>query len=428
MRFYSITLPDLPMHRSFLLLALIPLAAPAADTDWRAFRGTDGTATTTAKLPTTWSATENVAWKTDLPGAGTSTPIVVGDRVFVTCYSGYNVPGQPQGAQEDLKLHLCCLDRKTGKLTWTKDVKPKLPEQERIRDGHGYASSTPTADDERVYAFFGKSGVVAFDHAGKELWTADVGSTLHGWGSAASLLLADGLLIVNASVESETLFALDVKTGKEVWARKGVKESWNTPILATAGDRTELVFAIGGKVLGLDPKTGKELWTCATDIPWYMVPSLVAADGVVYVLGGRPGYGLAVKLGGSGDVTKTHRLWTSKKGGNVSSPVYHAGHLYWMHDNQQAAFCADAKTGAVVYEEKLPRAGQVYGSPVLADGKIYYPARDGKVLVVAAAPKFELLATNTLGEGRGEFNASPAASGAQLLLRTNKAVYCIGKE
>jgi outer membrane protein assembly factor BamB len=399
----------------------------AQDTDWRSFRGNDGTATVSAKLPTRWTSKENVVWKTDLPGAGTSTPVVIGDHVFVTCYSGYNVPGQGQGKQEDLKLHLCRLDRKTGKLAWTKDVKAKLPEQEKIRDGHGYASSTPTAGADRVYCFFGKSGVVAFDHDGKELWTADVGATLHGWGSAASLLLHDGLLIVNASVESETLFALDVKTGKEVWNVKKVFESWNTPVLAKAGDRTELVLAINGKVLGLDPKSGKELWRCDTGIPAYMVPSVVVADGVAYVIGGRPAGGLAVKLGGSGDVTKTHRLWTSKKGSIVSSPVYSDGHLYWMGDNNETAFCAVAKTGEVVYEEKVPRAGQVYGSPVLADGKIYYPARDGKVHVVAAAPKFELIASNTFGE-RGTFNSSPAVSGSRLLLRTDKAVYCVGAE
>ena len=134
-----------------------------------------------------------------------------------------------------------------------------------------------------------------------------------------------------------------------------------------------------------------------------------------------------MRLGGSGDVTKTHRLWTSKKGSIVSSPVYHDGHLYWMGENNETAFCADAKTGQVVYEEKVPRAGQVYGSPVLADGKIYYPARDGKVHVVAATPKFDLLATNTFGE-RGTFNSSPAVSGGQLLLRTDKAIYCVGKE
>jgi hypothetical protein len=152
----------------------------------------------------------------------------------------------------------------------------------------------------------------------------------------------------------------------------------------------------------------------------------VAHDGVVYAIGGRPGGGLAVRLGGTGDVTRTHRLWTSKKGGNVSSPIYHDGHLYWMHDNQGIAFCADARTGAVVYEERIRRPEQVYGSPVLAEGKIYYPGRNGTTYVVAAKPAFELLATNSWGE-RGDFNASPAVAGGQLFLRTNRFVCCVGR-
>lgn len=397
-------------------------------TDWRAFRGNDGYASSADRgVPATWSDTENTVWKTDLPGAGTSTPIVVGNRVFVTCYSGYNVPGQPAGQQSDLKLHLVCLDRASGKILWARDVAPNLPERDSIREGHGYASNTPTADDQRVYAFFGKSGVLAFDHEGKELWRADVGSNLSGWGSAASLLLHGDLLIVNASVESEKLFALDARTGKEVWSISGINQSWNTPILARHGDRTELVVAIFQQVLGIDPKTGKRLWSCKTDIPWYMVPSLVAHDGIVYAIGGRPGGGLAVKLGGSGDVTRTHRLWTSNKGGNVSSPVYHDGHLYWMHDQTGVAFCADAKTGEVVYEERIPRAGQVYASAVLADGKIYYPARTGTTFVVAAQPKFELLARNTFGE-RGTYDSSLAVAGGQLFIRTNRFVCCVGKK
>jgi outer membrane protein assembly factor BamB len=413
-----------------LSLTLTTTSVRAQDklSDWRAFRGNDGSATSTEKgVPLTWSATENMVWKTDLPGAGSSTPIIVGSRVFVTCYSGFNVPGQGRGRQEDLKLHLVCLDRANGKILWKRDVAARTPEQDNIRDGHGYASSTPVADDTRVFAFFGKSGVLGFDHDGKELWRADVGSKLNGWGSGASLLMFGDLVIVNASVESETLYALDAKTGKEVWHLGRLREAWNTPILAKNGDKTELVVAMLGKVLGLEPTTGKELWNCATDIPWYMVPSLVAHDGVVYAIGGRPGGGLAVKLGGSGNVTKTHRLWTSKKGGNVSSPIYHDGHLYWMHDNLGIAFCADARTGSVVYEERIPRASQVYASPVLADGKIYYPSRTGATFVVAAQPKFELLATNSWND-RGTYNASPAIAGRQLFLRTDRFVCCVGKK
>jgi outer membrane protein assembly factor BamB len=228
-------------------------------------------------------------------------------------------------------------------------------------------------------------------------------------------------------VESEKLYALNAQTGKEVWRLGGVREAWNTPILARNGDKTELVIAIGGKVLGIDLRTGTQIWSCATDIPWYMVPSLVAHDGVVYAIGGRPGGGLAVRLGGKGDVTNTHRLWTSKKGGNVSSPIHHEGHLYWIHDNLGVAYCADARTGAIIYEERLARAGQVYGSPVLADGRIYYPSRSGTIYVVAAGPKFELLATNSWGEG-GIHNASPAVAGRQIFFRTDRFVCCVGKK
>lgn len=410
-----------------VMLGLIVDPARGEDkhSDWRAFRGNDGSATSRATgLPSTWSAQENIAWKTDLPGVGSSTPIIVGSRVFVTCYSGYNVPGQARGRQEDLKLHLVCLDRFSGKTLWIRDIPPKLPEQESIRDGHGYASSTPAADENRVYAFFGKSGVVAFSHAGDKLWHADVGDNIHVWGSGASVLLFSDLVIVNASVESESLCALDAKTGKEVWRLGGIRESWNTPIMTRHGDQVELVIAISGKILGIDPRTGKGLWNCDTDIPWYMVPSIVAHDGVVYAIGGRSGGGLAVRVGGRGDVTQSHRLWTSKKGSNVSSPVYHEGHLYWMHDNLGIAYCADARTGTIIYEERVARAGQVYGSPVLADGKIYYPSRSGSVYVVAARPKFELLATNSWGEG-GTYNSSPAIAGTSLFFRTDRFVCCV---
>jgi outer membrane protein assembly factor BamB len=167
------------------------------------------------------------------------------------------------------------------------------------------------------------------------------------------------------------------------------------------------------------------VWTCDTDIPWYMVPTPVVHDGVAYVLGGRPGMGLAVKLGGAGDVTATHRLWTSKKGANVPSPVYHDGHLYWMHDSLGMAFCAEAKTGRVVYEERMGRGDTTYGSAVLAGGKIYYPARNGTMYVVTAKPQFELVSANTFGD-RGDYLSSPAVADGNLYVRTNRFVCRIG--
>jgi len=415
----------------FLLPFVLALSFCAAGkaADWPQFRGPGVTGVSTEKgLPTKWSATDGIAWKTEMPGAGTSSPVFVGDRIFITCYSGYNVPGKPKGEPSSLRRNVLSLERKTGKIQWNTPVEAKLPEQENIRDSHGYASSTPAADAERVYCFFGKSGVFAFDHAGKQLWQADVGERLNGWGSAASPVLHGDLVIVNASVESDTLFALDKKTGAKKWQAKGIREAWNTPVVVKTKDgKDELIVPIQGKILAFDPMSGEQLWTCATDITWYMVPSVVASDGVVYVIGGRSGVAaLAVRTGGRGDVTKTHRLWTGRKGSNVSSPVFHDKHVYFMNDNNEHAFCLDAATGNVVYEERLPRAGTVYASSLLADGKIYYVSRDGKVFVVAAKPQFELLATNDLRDG-GIFHATPVAADGRLFVRSDKFLYCLGK-
>lgn len=402
--------------------------ASAGSNDWPGFRGPTGMGTSDAKgLPLTWSLDDNIAWKVELPGPGASSPVVFGDKIYLTCYTGFFVPGEEGGSQDDLKRHLLVLNKADGSTVMDKAVKAKLPEEDRIRD-HGFAANTPAVDAERIYVFFGKTGVFAFDHSGKEVWQADVGSKTHGWGTSASPVLYNDLVFINASVESESLVALDRKTGQEKWRVGGIKESWNTPVVMTAASgRKELILAIQGKVMSFDPETGKELWTCKTDIGWYMVPSIVAHDGVVYCLGGRSGVAaLAVRAGGDGDVTKSHRLWTSMNGSNVSSPVYLDGYLYWMHEARGVAFCAKADTGEIVYEKRLDRAGQVYASALLADGRLYYLTRDGRTFVLAAKPEYEELAVNDLRD-RTIFNGSLSVDGSRLLIRSDKYLYCIGK-
>ncbi len=396
--------------------------------DWAAFRGPDGQGVSAAQaLPVEWSESENIAWKIPMPGPGASSPIVFRDHIYITCYSGFFVPGEADGSPKDLKRHLLCLDRKSGKKLWEKIVDAKLPEEERIRD-HGFAANTPAADGDRVYCFFGKTGVIAFDHDGKQVWSADVGTKTHGWGTSASPVLHKNMVFINASVESESLVALDRKTGKELWRAEGIREAWNTPVVVTNVDgKPELIIATQGSVQAFEPTSGKQLWTCATDIGWYMVPSVIAHDGIVYCLGGRSGVaGLAVRTGGSGDVTKSHRLWTSLKGSNVTSPVFHDGHLYWMNDNLGIAFCAKADSGDLVYEKRMDRSGQVYASALLADGRVYYLTREGRTFVVAAKPEFEVLATNDLNDG-SVFNGSFAVDGTRLLVRSDKFLYAIGK-
>ncbi len=199
-----------------VLLALI-LFAPSlfAENPAAIFRGPNGQGLDPeSKPPTRWSLTENLAWKIPLPGPGASSPIVWKDRIYLTYHTGFFIPGQPGGSQEDLRRHLLAIQTKDGSILWKKDLVAKLPEQDKIRD-HGFAGSTPAADNDAVYTFFGKSGVYAFDHSGKEVWQADVGSRTNGWGSAASPVLYKDLLIINASVESDSLIALDRKTGTQ---------------------------------------------------------------------------------------------------------------------------------------------------------------------------------------------------------------------
>lgn len=394
--------------------------------DWPGFRGPGGMGHSDAtSLPLNWAADENIRWRRELPGGGSSSPVVFGDHIYLTSYTGYQVPGEGQGRLDDLTRHLLCLNREDGELIWDRAVKAKLPEEERIRD-HGYAANTPAADADRVYVFLGKSGVFAYTHEGRRLWQADVGSGTHGWGTSASPLLYRDLVIINASVESQSLIALDRKTGDELWRASGIKEAWNTPVIVqTASGQDELIIAKHGKVLGFSPESGEELWSCDTDITWYMVPGAVAADGIVYVLGGRSGTAsLAVRAGGRGDVTSTHRLWTSNKGSNVTSPVIHDGHLYWMHEKLAIAYCARGETGELVYEQRIDRGGQIYASSLLGDGRVYYTNRSGRTFVVPAKPEFELLATNELRDGT-LFNASPAVTGNRLLIRSEKHLYCI---
>ncbi len=402
-------------------------SAKQVTTDWPHFRGPSGMGISQANtLPTQWSQSAGLVWKKPLPGAGASSPVVFRDRIYLTAYSGYFVPGEDPGDLQQLKRHVIALRLIDGEIIWDKSFPAKLPEEERIRD-HGFAANSVVVDSDRVYVFLGKSGVLALDHDGKEVWQADVGSKTNGWGTAASPVLYKDHLFINASVESESLVALHAKTGAELWRASGIREAWNTPLIVqTESGDDELVIATQGSVQAFNPQSGKSLWSCETDISWYMVPSLVADKGVVYCLGGRSGVAsLAVRAGGHGDVTKTHRLWTSQKGSNVSSPVYKDGHIYWVHDSRETAYCADAATGEVVYEQRLPRGGQFYASALLANDKLYYVNRQGKTFVVAAKPEFELLSISDLSDN-SVFNASPAVAGSQLLLRSDKFLYCIG--
>ncbi|MEE8452366.1 MAG: PQQ-binding-like beta-propeller repeat protein [Thermoguttaceae bacterium] len=415
-----------------LSVALLAAASLADAADWLRYRGPQGTGVATdAPLPATWSAEENVVWKTPLPGFGSSSPIVLGDKLFLTCYSGYGVDADEPGEQEDLRHHTLCIDRTTGKILWNRLSMPRLPEEE-YESGialHGYASSTPVTDGEAVYCFFGRSGVWArkVDN-GDRIWSASVGGETHIWGSANSPILAGDLLIVNASIESESIVALNKKTGQQVWQTKEIIESWSTPALVDLpGGKQELVVSTKGKVLGLDPASGEQLWECASAND-YVCPIVVVDQDIVYISSSRERLTIAVRAGGRGDVTDTHLLWEQRICSQVPSPLIHEGLLYWV-DDRAYAVCLDAKTGEQIYKERLDVSGgsaKVYASVVLADGKIYAVSRTDGTVVLAAGREFKVLAKNQLGD-ESVFNATPLISNGQLFLRSDKALYCIGE-
>ena len=405
------------------LCTIVLLPGMVLAENWPQFRGPGGLGISKERgLPVTWNETENVAWKTAMPGYGSSSPIALDGKLYITCYSGYGMASK-SGRMEDLMLLLVCVDSKTGKIIWSKQIKPTLPESKRVRD-HGYAAQTPVTDGENLYVFFGKSGVFKFDLQGNQIWRTSVGEKTHGWGSGTSPALYENLVIVNASVESGSLVAIDKATGKEVWRAGGMNSSWNTPhLVETADGEHELAVTVKKWILGFDPKTGNELWRCGA-IDDYICPSIISNKGVLYALGGRSSQAVAVRSGGRGDVSDTHKLWQADVGANVCSPVVHDGHLYWVSDRNRTAYCLSLSDGSVKYAQRI--GPQPYASALLADGRLYVVSRNGGTLVLAAKPQFEQLALNVL-EDKSTFNASVIAYNGALILRSDENLYCIKK-
>lgn len=418
-------------RRTGLLLALSALLFLGAD--WTRFRGPDASGVSDDRgLPVTWSEDENIVWKTALPGYGSSSPTTLGDRIFLTCYSGYGLESETPGEQEDLRLNILCIDRADGRILWRKssDARPELAKYDGGRVNlHGYASATVATDGEALFAFFGRSGVVSYSLSGDLLWHALVGDGVNGWGSATSPVLAGDLVIINASVESQSIVALDKKTGEEVWRTGGVKSSWSTPLVVDRGGGSqELVVSMRNKILALDPSTGEQLWEC-DGVRDYTCPSVIANQGVLYVTGGRGPQFFAIRAGGQGDVTESHTLWETAATPKVGTPVFYKGYLHWI-DHTGVAYCADAETGEILYKEGLDlhgpgRGDKVYASLVAADGKLFGVSRADGAIVLAAGPEFKVLARNHLDSS--VFNATPTISNGQLLLRSDRFLYCVGE-
>lgn len=433
---------------TMLLCSLVmSIAAPnkSEAQDWLRFRGNDGSGVSSesAKTATEFSPEKNMAWKAELPGAGASAPIIVGDKVILTCYSGYGTSRTDLGNMDDLKRHVVCLNKKTGKTIWQKDFDSVLPEDPFQGMGvpeHGYSSGTPVSDGKHVFAFFGKTGVIALDMDGNKIWQKSVGTSSGRmrWGSGASPVLHQDVLVINATDEASSLVGLNKTTGEEMWKNPDINNAWSTPLVVGEGDEAELIFSLPYEVWGLYPKTGKMKWYVTNGVQDSSVSaSPVASNGVVISMGGRSGTAVAVKTGGKSDVTKTHTLWEGKATGRIVSPILVGDYVFGF--SRGVANCVKADSGESVYRERLPETKDApaaggrrgpssdYCSPVSADGKIYQFTKGGSCYVIEAKPEFKVLAVNSLNDG-SEFNSTPAISEGKLYVRSNKYLYCIAEK
>jgi outer membrane protein assembly factor BamB len=331
-----------------------------------------------------------------------------------------------------------CLARKEGKLLWEKTVEYK--DKEPTHETNYYCSASPVTDGERVVVSHGSAGMFCYDFKGDLLWQRDLGKCFHIWGNAASPVLYGDLVFLNFGPGERTfLIALDKKTGKEVWkvdepggklGDKGQSEwigSWTTPVVATLQGRTELIMTWPGVVKSYDPKTGRLLWSCkglekdrGEDRLVYTSP-LISSEAIV-AMAGFTGPAMAVRPGGKGDVTETHRLWRDTKAPQrIGSGVIVGEHVYLVNEPGTAQ-CLELKTGKVLWTERV--GAKVWGSLVAADGKLYVTNLEGETLVLDAKPTFKVLARNPLKE---RTMASIAVSDGDLFIRTHENLWCIGK-
>jgi outer membrane protein assembly factor BamB len=399
-------------------------------------------------LPVEWSDTKNVKWKTAIEGRGHSSPIVWGKKIFLTtALDGEVIPGRPAGVTHKLSdgsdfvhpdavganlkhtFKVVCLDRETGKILWEK-VAYEGPVYDSRHRKASFASSTSATDGKYVFAFFGAEGLYAYDYNGKLIWKQNfgkLGTASVGYG--VSPVLYQNLVIMQCDDSGLNSFmvAFDKKTGKEAWrtARK-VDVTWSTPVLVHTAKGIELVAAAAEAIIAYDPLTGKELWR-HKGLESNAVPTPVVSNDLVVVTSGSPNkIALALKAGGSGDVTGTSQLvWTYNKGtAYVPSPILYGEYVYLTTDRGLMT-CLDAKTGKTEYEgARVPVPATFSASPVAFEGKILMTSEDGETFVLKAGPKYEILRTNTVGE---PVYASPAIADGRIFIRGEKNLFAIGK-
>lgn len=438
------------VSRFVCLVILITCRSQAiAQTNWPQFRGADSRGVATSdNLPDRWSATENVAWKRDIPGRGWSSPIVWGDRVFLTTVinSGmseapkkglYFGGDRPKPADAVHQWKVFCLDLKTGEVRWERQVHEGKPETP-IHLKSSYASETPVTDGERVYCSFGNVGVFCFDLDGQELWKhlLKPQPTRSGWGTAASPVLhRDRLYLVNDNDRESYLLALDTRTGEQVWRTpRDERSNWATPFVWQNAQRTEIVTPGTGKVRSYD-LDGKLLWSLK-GMSSITIATPYEHNGLLYVSSGyvldtkKPLY--AIRPGAVGDISLNEGetsnefiAWSHSKAGPYNpSTLILDNRLYGLYD-MGLVRCLQANDGKELFGlQRLPNGRAFTSSPWAYGGRVFCLNEDGVTCVLKAGDKFEVLHTNELAED-DMCMATPAIAGNRLLIRTSARVYCI---
>jgi outer membrane protein assembly factor BamB len=387
---------------------------------WRGASGEGFTRET--DLPLKWDEKENVRWKIKLPDRGNSTPIVWGERIFVT-----------QAIEKKNLRTLMCFQRKDGKLLWQREVEYK--DKEPTHQTNPYCAASPATDGERVVVSYGSAGVYCYDFEGKELWRRDLGKFDQIWGNASSPVIWHDLVFLNCGPGTRTfLLAMNKKTGEDVWkieipgGNDGSKRgndwigAWSTPVVASIKGRDELIMTWPEEARAYNPKTGAVLWTCKGLTKLVYTSPLVTPD-VVVAMSGFYGSAIAVPPGGNGDVTDK-RLWRAEKNQQrIGSGVIVGDHIYMVNEPGMM-MCIEWKTGKELWKERLSEKA-VWGSLVYAGERLYVTDSDGETFVIAAKPKFEVLARNALP--KETTRASIAVSDGDLFIRTYDHLWCIGK-
>ena len=440
------------------ILILVSLSAATLAQDWTSFRGTNAAGVAEGKpTPVRWDAAkgENIRWKTPIPGLAHASPIIYGNKLFITTAvsSSTAKPNYRVGlygdvdSDNDTSKHawkVYCLDKRTGKVLWERVAHEGVPKVKRhIKATHN--NSTPATDGKYVVAFFGSEGLFCYDVDGKLMWKKEFGILNSGWfydpdyewGTASSPIIYKNMVIVQCDVQKDSfLAAYDIKTGKELWRTPREEiPSWGTPTVYEGKTRAELITNATRAARGYDPMTGKELWRLTGNPEVTATTPIVGHDLIFIVNHYRPNQPIyAIRPGATGDIsldlkagqtTNQYVAWSMQRGGAyMPTPLIYGDYLY-INQNQAILRCLNAKTGEVAYQQRIGEGGSYSASPVAADGKIYLSSEDGAIFVIKAGNKYEQLAKNEMGE---ILMATPAISDGMLFVRGQHHLFAIGEK